>query len=165
MGHESSRAGMEHAVILREVVDTDLPVFYKHQADPVACKMAAFPSRPLDAFMEHWKRIRADPDIVLRTILYQGQVAGTVMSFMLGGKRQVGYWIGREFWGKGIATQALAQFLQQVKTRPLHAHVARHNAASLRVLEKCGFSITGQEPGSMTWKKLPVEDYVLTLEG
>ena len=164
MAQESSSAAIEHLVRLREVVDTDLPVFYKHQADPVACRMAAFPSRPLHAFMEHWKRIRADTDIVLRTILYQGQVAGTVMSFVQGGKRQVGYWIGREFWGKGIATQALVQFLAQLKTRPLYAHVARHNVASLRVLEKCGFSITGQEPGSMTWEMQPVEDYVLTLE-
>jgi RimJ/RimL family protein N-acetyltransferase len=155
---------VQEAVRLRAVIDSDLPLFYKHQADPVACRMAAFPSRPLDAFMEHWKRLRADSDMVLRTILYQGQVAGTVMSFMQREKRQVGYWLGREFWSRGIATQALRQFLQEVKTRPLYAHVASHNVASLRVLEKCGFSITGQEPGSMTWKKLPVEDFVLTLE-
>ena len=57
----------------------------------------------------------------------------------------MGYWIGKEYWGKGVATQALAQFLEDVKTRPLYAHVAKHNIASRRVLEKCGFVICGED--------------------
>ena len=40
------------------------------------------------------------------------------------GKRLVGYWIGREFWGKGLATKALAELLAEVTARPLHAYVA-----------------------------------------
>ena len=61
------------------------------------------------------------------------------------GEREVGYWVGKEYWGKGIATQALAEFLNQVKTHPLVAHVAKHNVASRRVLEKCGFTFIKED--------------------
>ena len=59
------------------------------------------------------------------------------------GKREVGYWIDRAFWGRGIATTALTAFLRLEQTRPLYAGVAKHNVASIRVLEKCGFVIDG----------------------
>jgi RimJ/RimL family protein N-acetyltransferase len=85
-----------------------------------------------------------DETVILKTILFEGQVAGNLVSFVLSGEREVGYWLGREFWGKGIATRALSEFLKQVKERPLYAHVARHNIASLRVLEKCGFRLQGR---------------------
>ena len=67
------------------------------------------------------------------------------MSFEKSGEREVGYWIGREYWGKGVATRAVSTFLGHVKTRPLYAHVAKDNIASIRVLEKCGFKISGEE--------------------
>jgi RimJ/RimL family protein N-acetyltransferase len=51
----------------------------------------------------------------------------------------VGYWLGRSYWGRGIATRALALFLPLVPARPLYAHVASHNTGSMRVLVKCGF--------------------------
>ncbi len=67
------------------------------------------------------------------------------MSWEQSGEREVGYWIGKEYWGKGSATKALAEFLSYVKIRPLYAHVAKHNAASLRVLQKCGFTVSGED--------------------
>jgi RimJ/RimL family protein N-acetyltransferase len=72
-------------------------------------------------------------------------VAGNMVCFPREGKREVGYWLGREFWGKGIATQALAALLREVTERPLYARVARSNVASIRVLEKCGFTTIGGE--------------------
>ena len=51
---------------------------------------------------------------------------------------------GRTFWGKGIATSALAKFLVVEKRRPLLAVVAKHNAGSIRVLEKCEFAISSE---------------------
>ena len=90
--------------------------------------------------MAHWRRILDDDSTVLRTILSDQQVAGNLVSWQAEGERLVGYWIGREYWGKGIASAALAAFLQVVEPRPLHARVARHNLASIRVLEKCGFA-------------------------
>jgi RimJ/RimL family protein N-acetyltransferase len=41
--------------------------------------------------------------------------------------------------GRGIATEAISAFLLLEQTRPLYASVAKHNAASIRVLQKCGF--------------------------
>lgn len=132
-------------VELRAVRESDLPIFYEHQRDPEACRVAGFPSREREAFMAHWQRIMADDTNVLRTILYQGQVAGNIVSFILEGHREVGYWIGREYWGQGIVTQALAEFLRELDERPLYGYVHQHNLGSMRVLEKCGFRRAGSE--------------------
>ena len=126
-------------VHLRDVTEADLPIFFEHQRDPEAVRMVAFNSRDRDAFMAHWARIMADESGVLRTVVVDGRVAGNVMSFVHDGRREIGYWIGREFWGRGIATAALSEFLVLEKRRPLYAGVASHNVASIRVLEKCGF--------------------------
>ncbi len=133
-------------VTLRDVRPEDLPTLFAHQRDPEATRMAAFPTRDEDAFAAHWTRILADPDTVVRTVLVDGEVAGNVVSWATEGGREVGYWIGREHWGRGVATQALAALLVEVATRPLRAGVARHNVASRRVLEKCGFRVVGEEP-------------------
>lgn len=126
---------------IRTVVEDDLPAFFEHQRDPVAVRMAAFPSRDADAFRRHWERILADPTVVARTIVVDGRVAGNVVSFVRDGVREVGYWIDRGAWGRGVATAALERFLRVVTERPLHATVAAGNRASVRVLEKCGFAV------------------------
>jgi RimJ/RimL family protein N-acetyltransferase len=139
---------MPNTVHLRSVIDSDLPIFFEQQLDPVATQMAAFPARDREAFMAHWAKIMADDNNILKTILYDDQVVGNIVSWehpTEGSEREVGYWLGRAFWGKGIATQALALFLKQVTTRPLSAYVAKHNLASIRVLEKCGFTIVSRE--------------------
>ncbi len=126
-------------VRLRTIEDQDLDVFFDHQADPGAIEMAAFPARDREQFAAHWARTRADDTAVLRTIVVDGRVAGNIVSWQQDGQRLLGYWVGREHWGRGVATEALAQFVGQVTARPLYAHVAVHNIGSVRVLEKCGF--------------------------
>jgi RimJ/RimL family protein N-acetyltransferase len=130
---------MSSPVILRDVVDPDLAIFFEHQRDPEAARMAAFPSRDHDSFMVHWAKLRGDHSNIIRTIVYDGQVAGNIGSWVADGRRLVSYWIGREFWGRGVATAALAALVAEVKERPLHAFVAEHNVGSIRVLEKCEF--------------------------
>ena len=144
---------MTSPIFLRDVIETDLQIFYLQQLDPEATRMAAFPSRDREAFMAHWKKILADETNVLRTIVYEDQVVGNIVSFLMEGHREVGYWIGREFWGRGIATRALELFLEQVRQRPLYAYVAKHNIGSCRVLEKCGFVRASEHE----------EDYILRL--
>ncbi len=138
---------MPNTILLRDVIASDLPIFFEQQLDPVANQMAAFPARDREAFMAHWVKILADKTNILKTILFVRQVAGNIVSWEQLDRRasEVGYWLGREFWGKGIATQALSAFLEQVTTRPLYAHVVKHNIASIRVLAKCGFTITSEE--------------------
>jgi RimJ/RimL family protein N-acetyltransferase len=132
---------MSHSfrVALREVNDADLPIFFAHQRDPESTRMAAFPAREHDAFFAHWAKIRRDPANIIRTIVFEGDVAGYIGSWPAGDKRLLAYWIGREFWGRGIATAALAAFVLEVTHRPLHAFVVRHNVGSIRVLQKCRF--------------------------
>ena len=101
--------------------------------------MALFPARDREAFDAHWRRILANPNVTNRTIVDEGRVAGNIGSWPQEGRRMIGYWIGREYWGRGIATAALAEFLGHDRVRPLHALVAAHNVGSIRVLEKCGF--------------------------
>ncbi len=127
------------AVALRSVEDRDLDVFFDHQADPQGVEMAAFPARDKDQFAAHWARLRADDTKVVRTIVADGMVAGNIGSWQDNGQQLLGYWVGREYWGRGVATRALALLVDEVSIRPLYAHVAVHNAGSIRVLEKCGF--------------------------
>ena len=127
------------AVSLRIVEDRDLDVFFDHQADPQAVEMAAFPARDKDRFAAHWAKVRADDALVVRTIVADGKVAGNIGSWPENGQQLLGYWVGREWWGRGVATRALALLVDEVSVRPLYAHVVVHNVGSIRVLEKCGF--------------------------
>ena len=125
--------------LLRDVIESDLPIFFEHQSDPEATAMADFPARDREAFDAHWERVLGDPKLTSKTIVFEGQVAGNIGSWEDNGRRLVGYWLGREFWGKGLATKALAELIEELGRRPIYAYVAKTNVGSIRVLEKCGF--------------------------
>lgn len=158
---------MHTTIRLRAVQDDDLPIFFTQQLDPDANYMAAFTAKdPSDqaAFQRHWQRIRADATVIIRTILYGQQVAGTISSYEEDGKPEITYWLGKEFWGKGIATQALTQFLAEVDTRrPMHARVAKDNPASQRVLEKGGFVIVGEDKGFANARQAETAEWLMLL--
>lgn len=154
-------------VSLRAVRPTDLAIFFEQQQDPEANWMAAFTVKdPQDraAYLARWTRIIDDPTITMRTIVTDGDVAGSIVCFEEDGERSVSYWIGREFWGRGVATQALAEFLDQVTVRPLFARVAKDNLASRRVLAKCGFVICGEDKGYANARRAEIEEFILRLE-
>ena len=154
-------------VVLREAQAEDLPLFFEHQLDPEANYMAAFTAKdPTDqqAFMAHWARILGDATITTRTILIEGQVAGSVSCYEESpGHLEVTYWLGKPYWGKGIATAALRALLAQVTTRPIYARAAKDNRASLRVLEKCGFTIIGEDKGFANARGQEIEEWLLQL--
>ena len=149
-------------ILLRDVTESDLPTLFEQQLDPEATAMAAFPSRDREAFMAHSAKIMADETLVYKAIIFDGQLAGNIVSWVMDGEWEVGYWLGKEFWGKGIATQALTEYVSTVQTRPLMAHVARHNIASRRVLEKCGFTVIGEDKYTNP-AGVEVEEFVLKL--
>jgi RimJ/RimL family protein N-acetyltransferase len=130
---------MSIRVRLRDVREDDLPTLFAHQMDPEANRMANFDARDRDAFIAHWTKILADETLVAKTVVHGDAIVGNVVSWTHDGERDVGYWIGREHWGKGVATAALGALLAELQERPLFAHVAEHNVGSIRVLEKCGF--------------------------
>ena len=74
--------------------------------------MVVFRSREKAEFDEHWAKILTDDACLKKTIVADGKVAGHIGSFGRDGKREVGYWIDRTLWGRGIMSQALAAFLR-----------------------------------------------------
>jgi RimJ/RimL family protein N-acetyltransferase len=134
---------------LRPVTESDLPILFEHQREPEANEMAAFPARDHDAFMAHWTKILGDEALVAMTVVVDGCVVGNIGCWTQDGQRLIGYWIGKEHWGKGVATQMLSRFLRLVTDRPLYAHVVTHNVASIRVLEKSGFSLCAEATGAL----------------
>jgi RimJ/RimL family protein N-acetyltransferase len=155
-------------VVLREVRSEDLGALFEQWADPVAAHMAAFTAPDhMDpaAFERRWSRIRADKTVLARAIVVDGEVAGSIASWDEDEEREVTYWIGRPYWGKGIATRALELFLTLELSRPLHARVASDNVGSRRVLEKCGFRVISTERAFAQARAGEIEELVLRLEG
>ena len=154
-------------VELREVQQEDLATFFEQQLDPKATYMAAFTAEdPSDqeAFRAKWARILADPAIRAQTILADGRVAGHISKYILGGEPEITYWLGREFWGQGIASRALALFLAQLPERPLYGRAAVDNYASIRVLQKNGFQVIGRDTSYAGGRGEEVEEIILRLD-
>lgn len=127
-------------MILREVQEADLEVFFEQQNDPEAVRRSRFPARDRDTFMTHWAaRVLGDPTVFAQTVVVDGEPAGSVVAWWEQDQRFLGYWFGRRYWGRGIGTKAVAMFLLRETTRPLYADPFNGNTASARLLEKCGF--------------------------
>jgi RimJ/RimL family protein N-acetyltransferase len=158
---------MDRDFSLRDVLEADLPIFFAYQLDPDAQVLAAFTAKdPTDwqAFLMHWHRILADPSTINRTIVVDGQVAGSVSSYQDDGHPEVTYWLGKHYWGNGLATRALSVFLAHANpTRPIYARAAKDNIGSLRVLEKCGFKIIGEDRGFANARGKEIEEFLLQL--
>lgn len=159
---------MDNDFSLRDVRETDLSIFFANELDPDAQVMAAFTSNERanrDVFMAHWHKILADPTTITRTIVVDGHVVGSVSSYQDDGHPEVTYWLGKQYWGKGWASRALAEFLAHINpTRPIYARAAKDNIGSLRVLEKNGFSIIGEDKGFANARGEEVEEFILQLQ-
>ncbi|MFI7601600.1 GNAT family N-acetyltransferase [Actinoplanes sp. NPDC049681] len=152
---------------LRLVRDEDLDTIYDQMRDREAVRMAAFTAEDPDdraAFDAHLHRLRTQPDILLRAVTVDGELAGTVGSFRVGEDTEITYWLGRKWWGQGIATQAVRMLLAMVPVRPITARAASDNAGSLRVLSKAGFRKIGTEVAYATARGRDIEETVLRLD-
>lgn len=150
--------------VLREPLDDDVAVLFEQWADPVAAHMAAFTSpehMDRDAYERRWARLQADESVLNRVIVADGEVAGTIGSWGEAGDRELTYWIGRAYWGRGIATAALEAFLAVDPSRPMRARVAADNVGSRRVLEKCGFRVVGTDRGFAEARAGEIDELVL----
>ena len=135
---------MKTKIQLRNVEADDLPLFFEHQRDPIAVAMVAFNSRDRAAFDQHWAKLLADDSLLKKTVIVDGEVAGNIGSWTAEGKREVGYWIDRAFWGRGVATEALSAFLCLEQTRPLHAgwrSITRPRSASCKMRVQVSHSV------------------------
>jgi RimJ/RimL family protein N-acetyltransferase len=156
----------KNTIALRDVEDADLDTIFDQMRDPESVHMAAFTAKdPHDraAFDAHMQKVRTSPEVLLRALNLDGELVGTVGSFVMDGETEVTYWIGRQHWGKGIATRALELLLELETTRPLHARAASDNRGSLRVLAKAGFVPIGTETSFANARGAEIEETILRL--
>lgn len=154
-------------VQLRAVERPDLDRFFLFQMDEESNRMAAFVGeRPGDRveFDAHWEKMLSDSGVCMRTVLWRGLAVGYVARFELFGKPSLAYWIGREYWGRGIATSAVREFLRALPERPLYARVASDNVGSIRVLEKAGFTREGRNRGFANARGAEIEESVFRID-
>jgi RimJ/RimL family protein N-acetyltransferase len=138
-------------VALRPVDDSDLDALFGLMRDPESVQMAAFTAKDPDdreAFDIHMSKVMAAAEVTLRAVLRGGRLVGSISCFVMDGDTEITYWIDHSVWGQGVASQALALFLEEVPVRPLHARAASDNVGSLRVLKRAGFTIIGTEVSS-----------------
>jgi len=155
-------------VRLRAVESSDIEVLVQHMQDPEAQRMAVFVAEDWSepqGIIDHWNRVLANPDILTRSIELDGELVGHLATWVQDGEREVTYWIDRSQWGKGIATQALALFLNEVRDRPIFARCVADNSGSIRVLQKCGFQQVGSERFFARIRSAEVEERVFRLDG
>lgn len=152
-------------VRLRNVARDDLPQLYEWQLDPESNRLAVTNPRTAEAFDALWNATFRDPSATAKAILLGDMLVGTIVCFRRDGLTQVGYWIRRDHWGRGIASRALELLLLEVATRPLYAHAATSNAPSLRVLQKNGFVIERVQMSPATDRYPACEEAVLVLHG
>jgi RimJ/RimL family protein N-acetyltransferase len=144
-------------VVLRQVVEDDLAIFFCHQDDSLSSTMARVARRNRATDLARWRRLLADQSVAVRTVVAGGSVAGYVMSFHRNDVRELGYWLGREFWGRGYAGDAVRQYLRLELQRPLFAIVAEDNVGSRRILARCGFREFEEKDGVLHYR-LPPKD-------
>jgi RimJ/RimL family protein N-acetyltransferase len=155
-------------ITLRDVETSDISIFFEQQLDPEADRMAAFVSKDRQdraVFDAHWKRIMDSAGILNKTILRGEEIAGHISCYPQEGELEVTYWIGKEHWGKGVATQALKRLLQEISHRPLFARVAKDNIGSITVLQKCDFKIIGESKDFAQGRGEETEEYIFRLDG
>jgi len=144
----------------------DLNAFFEFQLDEEANYLAAFTAKdPNDkaAYIEKYSKFLTDPTINMRTIKVNGETAGSIAKFVMGGEAGITYWIDKKFWGQGIATTALDALLKIEQARPIYGYVAFDNYGSQKVLEKCGFVRIGQDKGFANARQAEIEEYIYKL--
>ena len=155
------------AIELRPVEDADLDALFAQSRDPESVRMAAFTSRDPDdraAFDAHMAKLRTSPDVLLRAVTRDGELVGSVGSFVMDGQQEITYWIDRSAWGQGVASRAVALLLDLVPVRPLRARAASDNAGSLAVLRRAGFRVVGTDFGYANARGTEIEETVLRLD-
>jgi RimJ/RimL family protein N-acetyltransferase len=155
-------------VALRPIEDSDLDALFEQMRDPESVRMAAFTTKDPDdraAFEIHMAKVRTSPEVTTLAVTADGRLVGTIACFVVDGDTEITYWIDRSWWGQGIASRALALFLDTVPVRPLYARAASDNVGSLRVLQKAGFVAIGTEISYANARDVEIEETILRLAG
>jgi len=153
-------------IVLRQTGIDDLEWFFQFQLDKEAIQLAAFtPKDPTDkpAYLTKYSKLLDEPTVNMRTILFDNKIVGSISKFEIDGDAEITYWIDKHFWGKGVTTTALKNFLTIENMRPIFGRVAFDNYGSQRVLEKCGFVKIGKDKGFANARGREIEEFIYKL--
>jgi RimJ/RimL family protein N-acetyltransferase len=153
-------------IVLRPTEIDDLEWFFQFQLDKEAIQLAAFtPKDPTDkpAYLTKYSKLLDEPTVNMRTILFDNKIVGSISKFEIDGDAEITYWIDKHFWGKGVTTTALKNFLTIENMRPIFGRVAFDNYGSQRVLEKCGFVKIGKDKGFANARGREIEELIYKL--
>ena len=153
-------------ITIRPTVVSDLDMLFQFQQDKESGYLAAFmPKDPADksAYINKHEKLLIDPSVNNQTIILNNTIVGSIGKFVLDGHAEITYWIDRSFWGRGIATKALKEFLKIELARPIFGRVAFDNIGSQKVLEKCGFVKTGTDKGFANARQTEIEEFIYIL--
>ncbi|MGQ7786570.1 MULTISPECIES: GNAT family N-acetyltransferase [Actinomycetes] len=153
-------------ITLREVQPSDLDQFFLFQQDADAAHMAGFAStNPTDrgVFDHHWGELLNSPDTIVRTIDFEGQPIGSIAAFEDDGSREIMFWTDKQFWGRGITTEAVSKFLHDFPERPVRARVVVDNVGTLKILQALGFVEVGEESNFSNVRAAVVQEKILQL--
>jgi RimJ/RimL family protein N-acetyltransferase len=158
-------------ISLRPMTEADIPVLYEIQLDEDAQRLAAFvnpeTARDAVAYARKYRTLLADDAIVNRVVetAAGGEVIGSVAVFPMDGDIELTYWIRKDWWGRGVATAAVAALLGEVSHRPIRARVVADNTGSVRVLEHNGFERVGSEEAFAPGRQADVTELLFRLNG
>ena len=153
-------------VILRQTEISDLETLYLFQLDKEANFLAAFTSKESanrESYIKKYTPFLSNPTINMQTILLNGTIVGSLAKFEIEGEAELTYWIDKKYWGTGVASTALKDFLITEKNRPIRGRVAFDNIGSRRVLEKCGFLKIGTDKGFANARQQEIEEFIYLL--
>ncbi|ROH88871.1 N-acetyltransferase [Chryseobacterium cucumeris] len=154
---------IQHDIKLRPTVVEDLETLFQFQLDDEANHLAAFTSKDStnkEAYIAKFTKLLTDPTINNQTIIAGTVIVGSIAKFIMEDDVEITYWIDKNFWGKGIATTALKDFLTIETTRPIFGRVAFDNLGSQKVLEKCGFIKIGTDKGFANARQTEIEEFI-----
>ena len=145
-------------ILLRPWRDDDAAALFKYASDPEVGPRAGWP--PHQSVDESLQIIQKffDNDYTWAVELKEtseaigcvGYLPASFSNLKIGEDQcEVGYWIARPYWGKGICTEALQLVIDHCINEKgftvLWGDYFLDNPASGRVMEKCGFVDTGEE--------------------
>lgn len=152
---------------LRPTKISDLDILFEFQLDKESGYLAAFmPKDPTDksAYISKYTKLLDDPTVNNQTITAGNIIVGSIAKFVMESNTEITYWIDRKFWGQGIATKALKEFLAIENIRPIFGRVAFDNFGSQKVLEKAGFKKVGADKGFANARQMEIEEFIYKLE-
>ncbi|PKF73855.1 GNAT family N-acetyltransferase [Chryseobacterium sp. PMSZPI] len=157
----------QYEIQLRPTTVEDLDLLFQFQLDQEGRHLAAFTSKDTvnkETYLAKYTKLLNDPTVNNQTIIADSMIAGSIAKFVMMGDTEITYWIDKEFWGKGVASSALKNFLTLEKNRPIFGRVAFDNLGSQKVLEKNGFVKIGTDIGFANARQMEIEEYIYRLD-